>query len=189
MEGLEVLSMVSVVAIPPELQTPPPRQREHMGGLRLKPAPKVRDQILGALVVPALFIGWAALRDGADADFLTASVIGLGLDAFLFLFVLGLSVQRRRAALIFREGVTTTGRVCQTSTSADGTDAALGFLEVEYHDATGCPHVGRFSTVGAASDQDVRTGAAIPVLYLSTKPRVCAFYSAALGLVPGRASS
>ena len=128
--------------------------------------------------MPALFIGWAAIRDGADADVLTAAV--LGLDAFLFLFVLGLSVQRRRVARIFREGVTTTGRVRQASTSADGTDAAFGFLEVEYHDGAGCPHVGKFSTVGAASDQEVRTGAAIPVLYLPTKPRLCAFYSAGL---------
>jgi hypothetical protein len=177
--------------LPPELQAIPPRDPNTAGVLLANNAANPRNQILAFVLIPVCFVllEWLKYGIGNSGDLRLAPCLGSGMDAFIGLFVLGVSVQRKRAARLFREGTATTGTVRKVQTPTDGSGAAYGFLQVEHQDAMGRTHTGMFSTLGSRTDMDVSEGDTIPVLHLPTSPRVCAFYTSGMGMVPGRAQS
>jgi hypothetical protein len=175
--------------VPLELQAAPPRDLSSAGALLSKKAPKLRDQIIGFVLIPLGFVlfAWIKYGIGSPGDLTLAACLGLGIDAFIGLFALAFSVQRKRAALLFRDGIATTGIVRQIQTPGDGSSAAYGLLQIEYQDAAGRTHIGRFTTMGAKKDMDASAGASVPILYLPSDPRLCGFYTPGMGMVPGRA--
>ena len=169
--------------LPSELQSPPPRELGAAAPLLAKNRSTIRGMIVGTFLLPpaVVLLMWLKFRtvDGLSVG------LALGIGALVGLFAFALSVQKKRAERLFREGTAAVGKVKSLETPGDRQGNAYIIAHIEFQDAGGKVRLGQVTSVGRASSVDRREGDEVAVLYLENDAKAFAIYSPGLGIVPG----